>query len=541
MRWLLPQARPLPVGIGHTPGASATRRDSGVWLGNALRKVTQIYVPVLLEKLLLSTQSSSKTLFQPSWDRIQFNLQFTISTPEKLESVPEQTNGQHQEAAKIYGLYGLDECLNEQLFDEVHCLFGTFPQRIQQLGLSTEKCDHPRNTRDRLDLSASWSKTAIELTIRWVNGSELDLVQQRLRWPDQLQEIDCTLENLVTRTYLRTQHKIQSRRAAGKSVRKYPSESALQMAESLIPVIKLSRLFFSKASHRAINRDSSQLEALTDSATYSAFDLDELHDNLLSIPSPRDFSTRNLTTRAQHYKTRLESAMFLIILYFPPEDFRGQDPNKAWFLDWYTASNQTISRIVFLSIQYAAKRAFDSLANKASTFAAIITLAAYNTTRASHLRAGATRPKTRFHPSDTLCIRKGVDIQSSKTSDQHDEEVKILRLSGLDKLLRDMVKELRSVFRASSGLICQLGLSMVRCDHLEKVIDTWDRLVGDISRSDHAIHRTIVWLEGSELELVQQDWPINLDQIDVILIDITKRANPAINKEKTINYRTPIL
>ncbi|KAI7944033.1 hypothetical protein MJO28_011561 [Puccinia striiformis f. sp. tritici] len=127
------------------------------------------------------------------------------------------------------------------------------------------------------------------------------------------------------------------------------------MAESLILFIKLSRLFFSKASNRRLNRErlprstkisSNQLEALADSATYSAFDLDELHDNLLSIPSPRDFSTRNLTTRAQHYKTRLESAMFLIILYFPPEDFRGQDPNKAWFLDWYTASNQTISRIV---------------------------------------------------------------------------------------------------------------------------------------------------------------------------------------------------
>ncbi|KAH9457286.1 hypothetical protein Pst134EA_021171 [Puccinia striiformis f. sp. tritici] len=95
-----------------------------------------------------------------------------------------------------------------------------------------------------------------------------------------------------------------------------------------------------------------------------------------------------------------------------------------------------------------------------------------------------------------------------------------------------MFKELRSVFTASSGLICQLGLSMVRCDHLEKLIDTWDRLVGDISRSDHAIHRTIVWLEGSELEFVPQNWPINLDQINVILIDITKRANPAINKEK---------
>ncbi|KAI7944034.1 hypothetical protein MJO28_011562 [Puccinia striiformis f. sp. tritici] len=155
----------------------------------------------------------------------------------------------------------------------------------------------------------------------------------------------------------------------------------------------------------------------------------------------------------------------------------------------------------------------------------------------SAFEVGLDHIKSGFY---TLCP-EGVDIQSSKTSDQHDEEVKILRLSGLDKLLRDMVKELRSVFRASSGLICQLGLSMVRCDHLEKVIDTWDRLVGDISRSDHAIHRTIVWLEGSELELVQQDWPINLDQIDVILIDITKRANPAINKEKTINYRTPIL
>ncbi|KAI7944032.1 hypothetical protein MJO28_011560 [Puccinia striiformis f. sp. tritici] len=74
--------------------------------------------------------------------------------------------------------------------------------RIRQLGLPTEKCDHPRNTRDRLDLSASWSQTAIESTIRWVNGSELDLVQ--LRWPDQLQEIDPLLKNFVTRTYSRT-------------------------------------------------------------------------------------------------------------------------------------------------------------------------------------------------------------------------------------------------------------------------------------------------------------------------------------------------
>ncbi|KAI9614810.1 hypothetical protein H4Q26_009204 [Puccinia striiformis f. sp. tritici PST-130] len=146
----------------------------------------------------------------------------------------------------------------------------------------------------------------------------------------------------------------------------------------------------------------------------------------------------------------------------------------------------------------------------------------------SAFEVGLDHIKSGFY---TLCP-EGVDIQSSKTSDQHDEEVKILRLSGLDKLLRDMFKELRSVFTASSGLICQLGLSMVRCDHLEKLIDTWDRLVGDISRSDHAIHRTIVWLEGSELEFVPQNWPINLDQINVILIDITKRANPAINKEK---------
>ncbi|KAI7944186.1 hypothetical protein MJO28_011714 [Puccinia striiformis f. sp. tritici] len=292
---------------------------------------------------------------QPSLEHNLDQIHSTIYTlyPEKLEEVPSQTNDQHEERAKIFRLHGLDECLNDKLFHYMQDLFMACSQLIRQLGLSREKCDHPRNIRYRLNLSTSWSQDAIQSTIKWVNGFELDLVQQR--WPDQLEDIHSILEDFIMGTHPKTKRRIQSRRAAGKSLRKYPSEPALQVAESLIPVIKLSILFFNKVSHLGIYRkqlprftkiSSGQLETLADSAMYSAFDLQDFEGDLLRTPSPRDFPSDDLTRRAQRYKTRLESAMFLIILYFLPGDFPVQDPNKAWFLDWHTAINQTIFNLV---------------------------------------------------------------------------------------------------------------------------------------------------------------------------------------------------
>ncbi|KAI9617702.1 hypothetical protein H4Q26_013008 [Puccinia striiformis f. sp. tritici PST-130] len=292
---------------------------------------------------------------QPSLEDNLDQIQSIIYTlyPEILEEVPSQTNDQHEERAKIFRLHGLGECLDEKLFDYMPDLFRVFSQLIRQLGLSTQRCDHPRNIRHRLNLYSSWSQNAIETTIKWVNGSELDLVQ--LRWEDQFKDILRTLEHFIDSTHITIHQEIRSRRAAGKSVRDYRSDSILQVAESLIPVIKLSMLFFNKTSNQAMNRkrlplftkiSSSQLAVVADSALFSNMDLGDFHRILLNIPFARDFSRDDLTSRAQRYKTRMESAMFLIILYFLPGDLPAHHPDKSWYVDWYTAFNQTIFNFI---------------------------------------------------------------------------------------------------------------------------------------------------------------------------------------------------
>ncbi|KAI9614811.1 hypothetical protein H4Q26_009205 [Puccinia striiformis f. sp. tritici PST-130] len=124
-RWNRTHARRIgnKEGFGGLARKCFAQRNTNLCTG--LAGETLAIDPLKFENALLTQLGSSIFRQQLTTLYIHFNLQFTISTPEKLESVPEATNNQHQIGARIYRLYGLDECLNERLFDKVHCLFGT--------------------------------------------------------------------------------------------------------------------------------------------------------------------------------------------------------------------------------------------------------------------------------------------------------------------------------------------------------------------------------------------------------------------------------
>ncbi|KAH9469084.1 hypothetical protein MJO28_005472 [Puccinia striiformis f. sp. tritici] len=225
-------------------------------------------------------------------------------------------------------------------------LFETSIIMIEQMEFSTET-----RYRRGIDLSresilaySSSSCKGIESTIKWLGRSEFELFQWD--WPEKICRIDEELEGLLS---------FINRMKTGKREPKNETkiESALVLAKSIEPIVKLCRLFFNKLSARNMDKRlfpllsgmrTDQLNRLHHLAEAVYTDLFGCIFNL--IDDYLLFIGKRLIDFV-HIEQLFEPALFLIshhfVRFLPETDcYPAQSTLRAWLATWY---DQLISAV----------------------------------------------------------------------------------------------------------------------------------------------------------------------------------------------------
>ncbi|KAI7943940.1 hypothetical protein MJO28_011468 [Puccinia striiformis f. sp. tritici] len=306
---------------------------------------------------------------------------FYILCPEVSNSVVDQAYDSHYKDIKYARLDGINNLLSDRVFPKMVTIFEESCKIIQRLGLSLERCNEPINidsTRKRLAMYTSSNRYSLESVISCINGSELDNCQDT--WSIEFSSIDEHLSDFSRWTNNLTidqeEERDRSSRINEQVSSSALSEPAIKLAKSLIPITKLSRTFFRKLSQRGMNQKklpkftkmcSEQIDSLAQSASNVQMDLVELKQILIDETSIENFPSNLIIETVNTIKTHLESALFLILLYYVPvipsdDDLDDNDEDdddlklvvpvhnkeyfQDWFILWFTTFNLSLQNFI---------------------------------------------------------------------------------------------------------------------------------------------------------------------------------------------------
>ncbi|KAA1071369.1 hypothetical protein PGT21_005220 [Puccinia graminis f. sp. tritici] len=309
--------------------------------------------PGLTLNLILSIQSELDHTLK------QIQSALYIVCPYSAASTSTRTNDQHRREFKSFRIDGMFDLIAKySTMTAMSLMFKEANALLKQLDLSTKpyeayELDYPDipslvfsiadNTTD------SWK--VIESSIEWLQGSELDLVQ--LRWPEEIRAIDETLQTILSLTDS-TSTSNERDQLSGITLLSKP---AIQLAKSLTPIVKLSRLFFNKLSKRGMNRKrlplftemrSDQLKSLAGLAREVSYNLGKISESVRKTSTVRDNTTSVQCTRlAEKIETRFESSVLLISFYFVPliADTDVQKYYKTWLATWLLQLNLAMQKL----------------------------------------------------------------------------------------------------------------------------------------------------------------------------------------------------
>ncbi|KAH9441270.1 hypothetical protein MJO29_015639 [Puccinia striiformis f. sp. tritici] len=267
--------------------------------------------------------------------------------PELVPSQSDRMNDQHLMEFKCLRLDGIHHSIAEVLMPEVMQLFDDSNTLIQQLKLTTEKSQSKTNiaraTRRTKNCAAA-SLDTLESTIDWIEGFELYLVQWE--WLSEITDINEQLEQL-SRLIGRVAPSAEETLNREKELL---SEPAIGLAKSVLPIAKLSRLFFKKLSKLAVDNKrlrsftrlrSDQLETLYDLVEIVCGDLEKLLSLLRdSDTTPRAVTREQFIQTAENLEERLENSLVLISVHFVPlipntDDEPTEKYIQTWLATWH--------------------------------------------------------------------------------------------------------------------------------------------------------------------------------------------------------------
>ncbi|KNE94697.1 hypothetical protein PSTG_11971 [Puccinia striiformis f. sp. tritici PST-78] len=297
-------------------------------------------------KLILSIQSElDRTL-----DQIQSALHALYPIPPQSRCT--RTNDQHHKGLKSFRLKGLYYRIEGPLLENVGSIFMHSHGFLHAPKLTTEDLQlqtAEASIRDQMTGFMLASSEEIKLAIEWLEGSEFNLVQKQ--WPMELFGINIQLEILMDLINRTTQLEEDE---------EHLSESATQLGKSLLPIIKLSRLFINKLMMRGMNKKylplftemrSDQMESLAGLAR----DVNGMVTQLMNFMRVADQSlasniSKFLTHTAKQLERDLLSGLSLFIIYFIPlipdrHGFSMQDHLRSWFVTWCTQFSFAIQRL----------------------------------------------------------------------------------------------------------------------------------------------------------------------------------------------------
>ncbi|KAI7936333.1 hypothetical protein MJO29_015636 [Puccinia striiformis f. sp. tritici] len=303
--------------------------------------------PVSTFELILGLQSQ----FNQFLDLLQSALESLCAVIYSSDSG--RTNDHDLKELKYYRGEGLHTLITHRMLRTLIVLFKESQNLIKQM---TFEADDPPplielNRKSIIEHTSATSE-GIQSTIEWLDGSELDLVQWD--WPRELYIID---EQLVQFTKHISGDMLLLNEGAPTATNNSTVEGYMALAKSILPIIKLSRLFLKKLSRRGMNKE--QLPLFTRMRSDQLGTLARLAETIRQdfegfvwvFKDPRTIAgaTRGDTTRAKHsivetngiLDGHFTSALLLMTMYLIPlipddtERLTIQTHYKTWFADWY--------------------------------------------------------------------------------------------------------------------------------------------------------------------------------------------------------------
>ncbi|KAI7950123.1 hypothetical protein MJO28_008944 [Puccinia striiformis f. sp. tritici] len=249
-------------------------------------------------------------------------------------------NDGHLEERKYFRLNNFLHYLADFLLEDIGPVCSASSELIEKLKLSTDPDQFKSDVfvvwvREDLLERKSDFLASIDGVIQWLTGTDFDIVQ--LDWKNEILVLDELLETIGDLT--------------GYSVDPTEYNSLIPLAKLVIPLIKLSRIFFNKLSVQEMNRKPLPMYTKTCSHSLNsmASSLGDVIDDLSEIASllrydlrtPAADTCQSLIDGVQSLQDRLKSSLALIRTHFLPiipdtKNFPIQNYYKAWFATWQT-------------------------------------------------------------------------------------------------------------------------------------------------------------------------------------------------------------
>ncbi|POW02751.1 hypothetical protein PSHT_11985 [Puccinia striiformis] len=308
------------------------------WLQSCLLPVLKQHVTtilVLLDPSGLRAEPTAKLMRilaqQSVYDRDMARMQSAINIICPQPMCDRGRVDDHQ--LKRFKSYSLEELLDnfQESQNHIVSLFGDACKDLQQMKLCTDESTYA------LALPGAWHGWLVEVIVS-VGNPSFD--------PDTLLS--------------RVHYDVMGRR------RRLVREPIIQLTKSVIPLIKLARIFYRKLFKHKINRkqlplytdmNSQQLECISD----SAFDVEQDLIKLVKRFGKADLTTRGAAnTRSRGIDklidtiaSRLEAALHLVVLYLVPlipesDGLPGQNYFNTWFMTWNTQFVLAIHNVKYL-------------------------------------------------------------------------------------------------------------------------------------------------------------------------------------------------
>ncbi|KAH9460421.1 hypothetical protein KEM48_009975 [Puccinia striiformis f. sp. tritici PST-130] len=236
--------------------------------------------------------------------------------------------------------------------------FGAAIELVEHMKMNASPEDLERRSTEHFASTYYAKKAALSIdsTIEAIEGSDWDIATKR--WDHEFEGNQHTLQWIEDSIGPKPSI---FRRKNQKSTKKYAREPVMGLAKLLIPIIKLSRLFFNKISVRGIN--TKRLPLFTEMCSEQIESLAKSHgrvsDSLMCILYLLDDadSAQGAVTQTEfigfalHHKGIFEAPLLVVFLYLIPaipdtDGFPIQKYYKDWLITWKTQLTLAIENFI---------------------------------------------------------------------------------------------------------------------------------------------------------------------------------------------------
>ncbi|KAA1073598.1 hypothetical protein PGT21_017072 [Puccinia graminis f. sp. tritici] len=281
--------------------------------------------------------------------------------PKQIPKPADEMNDQKFKEFKIYRLYHLNASIRTSLDKHLKSLFIEFRNILSDFILH-EPVTFPRLVRDTgLEINQS-----IESAIGFSKASELSFIWTL--WKNRICEFNQILEELLNQMGpMRLLH--------GENEAPL-TPPAVKLGTSLIPVFKLSRLFFNKLSRERVMKEEVGMSTEMSSGQWSSLDqsIEDILDSvffLKSLIGDADgvnpvYTSSAIIEELKHLTGLFHSLRSLINLHILPNLFPNSLDlsSRVYFEDWFDSWTTSLSNATHNAIQAA--KSFQSSATPSS-------------------------------------------------------------------------------------------------------------------------------------------------------------------------------